>query len=51
MTPLIRENLGNPLCAYFACIGMYLNKGLEDPGWVMAREGAKILEGLFDDGV
>ena len=51
MIPLIQENLGNPLCAYFARIGMYLDKGLEDPGWVMAREGAEILEGLFDDGV
>ena len=40
-----------PLRVYFARIGTYLNKGLDDPGWVMSKKGAKILEGLFDDGV
>ena len=40
-----------PLRAYFARIGAYLNKGLDDPGWVMSKAGAEILEGLFDDGV
>ena len=40
-----------PLHAYFARIGAYLDKGLDDPGWVMSKEGAIILEGLFDDGV
>ena len=40
-----------PLRGYFARIGAYLDKGLDDPGWVMSKEGAKILEGLFDDGV
>jgi hypothetical protein len=36
---------------YFARIGEYLDKGLDDPGWVMSKEGAKVLESLFDDGV
>jgi hypothetical protein len=36
---------------YFARIGTYLDKGLDDPGWVMSKEGAEIIEGLFDDGV
>ena len=40
-----------PLRAYFARIGAYLDKGLDDPGWVMSKEGAEILEGLFEDGV
>ena len=40
-----------PLRAYFARIGTYIDKGLDDPGWVMSKEGAEILEGLFDDGV
>ena len=40
-----------PLRAYFARIGAYLDKGLDDPGWVMSEEGAETLEGLFDDGV
>jgi Protein of unknown function (DUF4449) len=42
---------GSPLRAYFARIGAYLDRGLDDPGWVMSKEGAVILEGLFDDGV
>ena len=42
---------GSPLRAYFVRIGAYLDKGLDDPGWVMSKEGAVTLEGLFDDGV
>jgi hypothetical protein len=47
-SPSIR---GSPLHAYFVRIGAYLDKGLDDPGWVMSTEGTKILEGLFDHGV
>ena len=42
---------GSPLRAYFTRIGAYLDRGLDDPGWVMTKEGAEIIEGLFDDGV
>ncbi|KAF8799742.1 hypothetical protein BYT27DRAFT_7119732 [Phlegmacium glaucopus] len=45
------SNKQNPLRAYFARIGAYLDRGLDDPGWVMSKEGAEILEGLFDNGV
>ena len=50
-TGLDQANLGSPLRVYFARIGAYLDKGLDDPGWVMSQKGAEILEGLFDDGV
>ena len=50
-TGVNRANLGSPLRVYFARIGAYLDKGLDDPGWVMSKKGAEILEGLFDDGV
>ena len=42
---------GSPLHAYFARIGAYLDKGLDDPGWVMSKDGTEILEGLYDNGV
>ena len=51
ITSSIQENLGSPLRVYFTRIGEYLDKGLDDPGWVMSKEGVETLEGLFDDGV
>jgi hypothetical protein len=49
--PAKERQSSSPLREYFARIGAYLDKGLDDPGWVMSKEGAEVLEGLFDDGV
>ena len=41
----------NPLAVYFSQFGQYLDKALDEPGWVMSGDGAKTLESLFDDGI
>ncbi|CAA7268403.1 unnamed protein product [Cyclocybe aegerita] len=41
----------NPIATYFARVGVYLDKGLDEPGWAMSKDGASSLEMLFDDGV
>ena len=48
---LVQPAKGGFLREYFTRIGDYIDKGLDDPGWVMSKEGAEVLERLFDDGV
>ncbi|KAF8157043.1 hypothetical protein B0H34DRAFT_859634 [Crassisporium funariophilum] len=50
MSP-IGHNTENPLRTYFSRIGAYLDEALEKPGWAMSKDGAKLLESLFDEGV
>ncbi|KAF8970194.1 hypothetical protein BDZ97DRAFT_1792384 [Flammula alnicola] len=44
------RSTSNPLRLYFSRIGTYMDKVLDEPGWVMSKDGSNTLEGLFDDG-
>jgi len=50
-TFLLPGSTHNPLAVYFSQFGQYLDKALDEPGWVMSGDGAKTLESLFDDGI
>ncbi|KAJ3514706.1 hypothetical protein NLJ89_g2228 [Agrocybe chaxingu] len=50
-SPFSEQGVTNPIGTYFARVGAFLDKGLDEPGWAMSKDGASSLEMLFDDGV
>ncbi|EAU81413.2 hypothetical protein CC1G_05243 [Coprinopsis cinerea okayama7 len=40
----------NVLRVYFSRIGRYLDRAMDEPGWITSRKGSKELEKLFNDG-